>query len=85
MADSNILRLRIDSKEYDSKLKSATDALSRYMDALKKGTSNLGSSRADLLKYVQAMGTMETKSTTVKGKIAELSKAYLELQRAIRN
>lgn len=80
MADSNILRLRIDSKEYDSKLKSATDALSRYMDALKKGTSNLGSSRADLLKYVQAMGTMETKSTTVKGKIAELSKAYLELQ-----
>lgn len=79
MAD-NIIRLRVDSSEYDNKLKSATTAISRYLDALSKGKSNLGSNRTELLKYVQALGTMETKSTSVKGRIAELSKAYLELK-----
>lgn len=79
MAD-NIIRLRVDSSEYDNKLKSATTAISRYLDALSKGKSDLGSNRTELLKYVQALGTMETKSTTVKGRTAELSKAYLELK-----
>lgn len=76
----NILKLRVDSAEYDNKLKSATSAISRYWDALAKGKNNLNSTRVDLLKYVQALGTMETKSNTVKGRIAELSKAYLELK-----
>lgn len=76
----NILRLRVDSTEYDNKLKSATTAISRYWDALASGRNNLNSTRAELLKYVQSLGTMETKSTTVKGRIAELSKAYLELK-----
>ena len=80
MASDSILRLKVDSKEYDSKLKSATDALSRYWDALGKGKNTLGSTQAELLKYVQALGSMETRSTTVRGRISELSKAYIELQ-----
>lgn len=80
MAQSdNILRLRIDSTEYDSKIKSATDGLSRFMDGLKKGVSNIRDIDKESLEYVKSLGQMETKSSTVRGRIAELSKAYVEL------
>lgn len=80
MAQSdNILRLRIDSTEYDSKIKSATDGLSRFMDNLKKGVGSIRNLDKESLEYVKNLGQMETKSSTVRGRIAELSKAYIEL------
>lgn len=79
-AADSILRLKVDSQEFDNKVKSATDGLSRLWDAFRKGKNSLGSSEAELLKYVQSLGTMETRSATVRGKISELSKAFIELQ-----
>ena len=76
MADS-ILRLKVESQEYDNKLKQATQGLTRYADECRKvgGTLEV----VDTLDYVRALGQMETTSRTATGKLAEMKKAFVEL------
>lgn len=78
MAES-IVRLKVDSSEYDSKLKRASEGLTRYIEGCRKVGGTLEVVEADTLKYVQALGQMETKSTTAKGRISEMSKAFMDL------
>ena len=76
MADS-VVKLRIDSKEYDANIKRAGDALNRYFDTVKKGGGTLKYLDEGVLDAVRAMGSMETKSTTMRGKINELSSQFV--------
>ena len=78
MADS-IVRLRIDSQEYDAKIKKAGEALNRYFDTVKKGGGTLEYLDEGVLDAVKAMGKMETAVNTSKGKIAEMTKAFTDL------
>lgn len=78
MADS-VVRLRIDSQEYDRKIRQAGDALASYFDQVKKGGGTLKYLDEGVLDAVKALGRMETTSNTVRGKISELSKAFTEL------
>ena len=78
MADS-IVRLRIDSQEYDAKIKKAGEALNRYFDTVKKGGGTLEYLDEGVLDAVKAMGRMETATATAKGKIAEMTKAFTDL------
>lgn len=78
MAES-IVRLKVESSEYDSKLKRASEGLTRYIEGCRKAGGTLEVVEADTLKYVQALGQMETKSTTAKGRLNEMTKAFTDL------
>lgn len=78
MADS-IVKLRIDSQEYDAKIKNASQALSKYFDTVKSGGGTLVHLDEGVLDAVKAMGEMETKSGTLKGRIGEMTQAFTEL------
>ncbi|MBR7125340.1 MAG: hypothetical protein IKC86_01880, partial [Prevotella sp.] len=78
MADS-ILRLKIQSEEYDNKLKRATEQLTRYADGCRKVGGTLQYVDDNIVEFTRSLGKMETTSTTARGKVSELTKAYTEL------
>ena len=78
MADS-ILRLKVESQEYDNKLKQATQGLTRYADECRKVGGTLEVVEKDTLDYVRALGQMDTTSRTATGKLAEMKKTFVEL------
>lgn len=81
MADS-ILRLKVESKEYDDKLKRATEGLSRYVDGCRKVGGTLEVVEKETLEYIKALGNMGTVSTTATGKLSEMKKTFVELSSA---
>lgn len=78
MADS-IIRLRVESQEYDQKLKRATEGLQRYIDSCKKAGGTLEVVEKDTEAYTRALGRMEASSRTANGKINEMKTAFTEL------
>jgi hypothetical protein len=77
MADS-ILRLKVESQEYDNKLKRAAEGLQRYVDGCRKAGGTLEFVEKETLEYVRALGQMGTSATTTRGKLAEMTKAFTE-------
>ena len=75
----SILRLRVSSEEYDSKLKQATQNLTRYVDECRKVGGTLEVVEKETLDYVRALGQMDTTSRTATGKLAEMKKTFTEL------
>lgn len=78
MADS-IVRLKVDSQEYDNKLKRAAEQLNRYADGCRKAGGTLEHVDEGVLEFTRSLGRMETTATTARGKVSELTKAYTEL------
>lgn len=78
MADS-ILRLKVESSEYDAKLKRATQGLQRYVDGCRKAGGTLEIVEKETLAFVQGLGKMQTVSQTTRGKISELTSSFTEL------
>ena len=78
MAD-NIVRLKVDSTEYDSKVKRAADGIL----ALERSIRNAGESFIQTWKdeqdFAKGLGDMETKSKTVSGRISEIKSALTEM------
>ena len=84
MAES-ILRLRVQSDEYDNKLKQATNGLTRYVDECRKVGGTLEVVEKETLDYVRALGQMDTTSRTATGKLAEMKKTFTELSVVYKN
>ena len=84
MADS-ILRLKVESQEYDNKLKQAAQGLTRYADECRKVGGTLEVVEKDTLDYVRALGQMDTTSRTATGKLAEMKKTFTELSVVYKN
>ena len=78
MAD-NILRLRVDSQEYDAKLKKAAEGIRHLAEVAHRGGGDLTGLEKAELDYVKALGTMETKSRTASGSVRELESTFKEL------
>jgi hypothetical protein len=78
MADS-ILRLKVDSQEYDNKLKRAAEGLQRYADGCRKAGGTLTQLDDGVEEFVKSLGQMETVSKTAKGSITEMTKAFTDL------
>lgn len=83
MADS-IVRLKVDSREYDSKIKRACDGIL----ALERNIRTTGETFIQTWKYEQdfarGLGQMETMSKSARGRIAELTSAITELSMVYR-
>lgn len=78
MADS-IVRLKVESSEYDQKLKRAAEGLTRYADECRKMGGTLEVVDKETLDYVRALGQMDTTSRTATGKLVEMKKTFVEL------
>ena len=78
MADS-ILRLKVDSQEYDNKLKRATEGLQRYAEGCKKAGGTLAHLDDGVEEFVKSLGNMDTVSKSAKGSINEMTKSFTEL------
>ena len=78
MADS-ILRLKVESQEYDAKLKRAAEGLQKYTDGCRKAGGTLEFVEQETLEFVRALGNMETTSKSAKGSLSEMTKAFTDL------
>ena len=78
MAD-NILKLRVESSEYDQKLKKAAEGIRHLAEVAHKGGGDLTGLEKAELDYVKALGSMETKSRTAAGGVRELESTFKEL------
>lgn len=78
MADV-ITRLRVESNEYDSKIKRAQQGLLHMEEACRKVGGTLAVLEKEEKDFVQALGSMETVSKTTRGRLNELTTAFTEL------
>lgn len=78
MAES-VVKLRLDSNEYDSKIKRAAQNVLEFGQNCQKAGQSVAKADKETLDYVQAIGKMETVSKTAKGKINEMTSAFTEL------
>ena len=81
----NLVRLRLESSEYDQKLKRAAEGLQRFADGCRKVGGTMEVVEKDTLDYVRAIGQMETHSHTATGKLNEMKKAFVEFSSVYRN
>ena len=78
MANS-ILKLTVESSEYDAKLKKAAEGIRHLAEVAHRGGGDLTGLEKAELDYIKALGDMETKSRSASGKLRELSSVYKEL------
>lgn len=75
----NILKLRVESAEYDNKIKRAAEGIRHLADVAHKSAGEFtGLSDAEV-KYISSLGEMETKSRSAAGATHELESAFKEL------
>ena len=78
MADV-ITRLKVESNEYDSKIKRAAQGLLAMEEACRKVGGTLAVLEKDEKDFVAGLGRMETVSKSARGRLNELTQAYTEL------
>lgn len=78
MAES-VVKLRLDSGEYDSKIKRAAQNVLTFGENCQKAGQSVAKADKETLEYVQAIGKMETVSKNAKGKIGEMTTAFTDL------
>lgn len=79
MADV-IARLKVDSREYDAKIERARSGLIRLEESLRKAGGTMADASKDQVEFVRSLGNMDTVAKTARGKVAELSKAFVDLK-----
>ena len=84
MADV-ISRLRLDSGEFDSKIKRAGQELIAYSEHCRKMGLEMGYANKDAKDFAKSLGSMQTVSTSARGKINELSEAFVNLKVMYKN
>ena len=84
MSDS-VVKLRIDSKEYDANIKRAGEALQQYFNKVKEGGGTLKYLDEGVLEAVQEMGKLGTQAKNVKGSLRELTQATADMTVAYLN
>ena len=86
MAKSDIIsRLRLDSGEFDSKIKRAGQELLAYSEHCKKVGLQMGYANKDAVAFAKQLGSMSTTSQTARGKINELSEAFVNAKVMYKN
>ena len=80
MASPNILKLKVDSSEYEGKIKRAQQGILHLSDSLHKAGKSFADADKDQIAFIQELGKMETVSKSAKGKVNELSAAFVEMK-----
>ena len=86
MAKGDIIsRLRLDSGEFDAKIKRAGQELLAYSEHCKKMGLEMGYANKDAKDFAKALGDMNTVSQTARGKLNELTEAFVNLKAMYNN
>ena len=80
-----ISRLKLESGEFDSKIKRAGQELLAYSEHCKKMGLQMGYANRDAKEFAKALGSMQTVSQTARGKINELSEAFVNAKVMYKN
>lgn len=78
MADA-IVRLRVESSGYDQKLSRATQQLQYMEKEVRRTGATFAVADEKELEFIRSLGSMQTKATSAKGKVAELTNAFTDL------
>ena len=78
MAES-VVKLRVDSHEYDAKIKRATEGLRAFGENCQKAGQSVAKADKETIDYVRAIGQMDTVTKSAKGKIGELTRAFTDM------
>ena len=68
----NILRLKVDSQEYDNKIKRAAEGIQRFAEQVYKSGGAVTALEKDQVAFIKSLGNMETVSKTATGKLREM-------------
>lgn len=74
-----ITRLKVDSTEYDSKIKRAAEGLQHYADQCRKAGGTLQYVDDEAMAFAHSLGNMETSAKSVRAKMLEFSEAIATL------
>ena len=74
-----ITRLKVESQEYDAKLKNAVRQMNNMEQQVRRTGASFAYADKEELAFVQSLGRMTTQATNAKGKISELTTAFTEL------
>lgn len=85
MADNNVVKFRVDTKEYDANVKRAGEVLSQYIAKAKQGGHDLKYLDDGVMDAVKAMGEMATKADSTRGALRELTQATSDMTVAYRS
>ena len=78
MAES-IVRLRVESQEFESKLKRASQELLAMADNARRTGATFAIADKEELAFVSSLGQLQTSARSPKGSIAEMTKAFQDL------
>lgn len=84
MADA-IVRLRVESSEYDQKLSRATQQLQHMEKEVRRTGATFAYADKEELAFIQSLGSMETKATSARQKLREYSEAITSMTATYRN
>lgn len=79
MADV-INRLKLESGEFDSKIKRAAQGIQRMAEECHKAGAMLNVMEDENRKYIQSIGQMETVNKTARGSVSELTAAFMDMK-----
>lgn len=74
-----VTRLKVESQEFDSKLKRATEQMQHMEREVRRTGATFAYADKEELKFVRSLGSMQTQATTAKGKLTELKNTFTEL------
>ena len=79
MAATSVLKLKVDDKEYKPSLKQAQQGMQHLERALQDAGKSFTQVDKSVVNYVRSIGQMETQAKTARGKIGEMTNAFVEL------
>jgi len=85
MAGTSVLKLKVDDKEYNASLKQAQQGMQHLEQALKDAGKSFTQVDKSVVDYVRSIGQMEVQSKTARGRISEMSNAFVEFSLLYKN
>lgn len=81
----SVVKLKIDSKEYEANIKRIGNVLTEYYNKVRAGGDTLMVLDEGILEATQAMGELETKSVNTKAALRELTQATMDMTASYRS
>ena len=85
MEGTSVLKLKVDDKEYNASLKQAQQGMQHLEQALKGADKSFQQVDKSVVDYVRGIGQMEAQCKTARGRINEMSSAFIELSLQYKN
>lgn len=79
MAATSVLKLVVDDKEYNASLKNAKQGMQALQDSLQAAGKSFLDVDKSVVEYARALWKMDTTSKSAKGRIGEMSSAFVDL------